>query len=286
MLAADRGPGHLRRCRHGHPARSAAAPRRRAGRPRRRARVADPARRLRHADQPAALPAGARACLPRARFGLGGRTGPGHPVRVQGLHPRGRARPLPGASGSRSIVFDVELIYLARRRGYRIAIVPVHWTDRRGSRMRPRPGLALTRRLGPLPDPVPPPRRPSGAARPDARRLNVALVRAALPILAIGIFGLTTVAILATAHGTWGYDYQAYAQRRPAAPRRPAALRPECRCRRRVRDLPVSAAVRARLRAVRAAWRPGRAVGLDRVADRRAWSPRSRSCRCRHRFAG
>ncbi len=44
----------------------------------------------------------------------------------------------------RSIVFDVELIYLARRRGYRIAIVPVHWTDRRGSRMRPRPGLALT----------------------------------------------------------------------------------------------------------------------------------------------
>ena len=44
----------------------------------------------------------------------------------------------------RSIVFDVELIYLARRRGYRLAVVPVHWNDRRGSRMRPRPGLALT----------------------------------------------------------------------------------------------------------------------------------------------
>lgn len=43
----------------------------------------------------------------------------------------------------RSIVFDVELIYLARRRGYGIAIVPVHWYDRRGSRMRARPGLAL-----------------------------------------------------------------------------------------------------------------------------------------------
>jgi dolichyl-phosphate beta-glucosyltransferase len=42
-----------------------------------------------------------------------------------------------------SIVFDVELIYLARRRGYRLAIVPVRWNDRRGSRMRPRPGLAL-----------------------------------------------------------------------------------------------------------------------------------------------
>jgi dolichyl-phosphate beta-glucosyltransferase len=42
-----------------------------------------------------------------------------------------------------SIVFDVELIYLARRRGYRLAIVPIHWYDRRGSRMRARPGLAL-----------------------------------------------------------------------------------------------------------------------------------------------
>lgn len=42
-----------------------------------------------------------------------------------------------------SIVFDVELIYLARRRGYRLAIVPVHWYDKRGSRMRARPGLAV-----------------------------------------------------------------------------------------------------------------------------------------------
>lgn len=42
-----------------------------------------------------------------------------------------------------SIVFDVELIYLARRRGYRLAIVPVRWYDRRGSRMRATPGLAL-----------------------------------------------------------------------------------------------------------------------------------------------
>ena len=42
-----------------------------------------------------------------------------------------------------SIVFDVELIYLARQRGYRMAIVPIRWSDRRGSRMRARPGLAL-----------------------------------------------------------------------------------------------------------------------------------------------
>ncbi len=42
-----------------------------------------------------------------------------------------------------SIVFDVEVISLARRRGYRMAIVPIRWADRRGSRMHARPGLAL-----------------------------------------------------------------------------------------------------------------------------------------------
>jgi len=41
-----------------------------------------------------------------------------------------------------SIVFDVELIYLARRRRYRIAVRPVRWADRRGSRMRASAGLA------------------------------------------------------------------------------------------------------------------------------------------------
>ncbi|HEY7131767.1 MAG TPA: hypothetical protein VH440_05915, partial [Candidatus Limnocylindrales bacterium] len=41
-----------------------------------------------------------------------------------------------------SIVFDVEVIYLARRRGYGMAIVPITWADRRGSRMRARPSLA------------------------------------------------------------------------------------------------------------------------------------------------
>jgi glycosyltransferase involved in cell wall biosynthesis len=42
-----------------------------------------------------------------------------------------------------SIVFDVELIFIARRRGYRFAVVPIRWADRRGSRMRARPSLAL-----------------------------------------------------------------------------------------------------------------------------------------------
>lgn len=42
-----------------------------------------------------------------------------------------------------SIVFDAEIIHLARRRGYSVAIVPVQWSDKRGSRMRVRPWLAL-----------------------------------------------------------------------------------------------------------------------------------------------
>jgi dolichyl-phosphate beta-glucosyltransferase len=42
-----------------------------------------------------------------------------------------------------SIVFDVELIYLARKLGYRIAIVPIRWSDVRGSRMRASARLAL-----------------------------------------------------------------------------------------------------------------------------------------------
>jgi dolichyl-phosphate beta-glucosyltransferase len=42
-----------------------------------------------------------------------------------------------------SIVFDVELIFLARKRGYKMAVVPIRWSDRRGSRMKAQPGLAL-----------------------------------------------------------------------------------------------------------------------------------------------
>lgn len=56
---------------------------------------------------------------------------------------RAAARDLFAQQRVLSIVFDVELIYLARRRGYQIAIVPIKWADRRGSRMRPRLGLAL-----------------------------------------------------------------------------------------------------------------------------------------------
>jgi dolichyl-phosphate beta-glucosyltransferase len=56
---------------------------------------------------------------------------------------REAAQDLFGRQRITSIVFDVELIYLARRRGYRLAIVPIIWFDKRGSRMRARPALAV-----------------------------------------------------------------------------------------------------------------------------------------------
>ena len=56
---------------------------------------------------------------------------------------RDAARDLFGRLRITSIVFDVDLIFLARQRGYRMAVVPVVWADRRGSRMHARPSLAL-----------------------------------------------------------------------------------------------------------------------------------------------
>ena len=44
-----------------------------------------------------------------------------------------------------SIVFDVEVIYLVRKRGYSHYVVPIRWADRRGSRMHP--GLRLAIRV-------------------------------------------------------------------------------------------------------------------------------------------
>ena len=59
-------------------------------------------------------------------------------MRLQGVH-RAAAHDLFARQQVTSIVFDVELIYMARRRGYRIAVVPIRWEDRRGSRMRASP---------------------------------------------------------------------------------------------------------------------------------------------------
>jgi dolichyl-phosphate beta-glucosyltransferase len=42
--------------------------------------------------------------------------------------------------------FDVEVLHMARRRGYRIAEVPVNWTHQPGSKVRVvRDGLVMTR---------------------------------------------------------------------------------------------------------------------------------------------
>jgi dolichyl-phosphate beta-glucosyltransferase len=44
--------------------------------------------------------------------------------------------------------FDLELLYIARRRGYRIAEVPINWTDQPGSKVRVvRDGLAMLREM-------------------------------------------------------------------------------------------------------------------------------------------
>ena len=56
---------------------------------------------------------------------------------------RATARDLFARQRITSIVFDVELIYLARKLRYRHAVVPIRWYDKRGSRMRASARLAL-----------------------------------------------------------------------------------------------------------------------------------------------
>ncbi len=53
------------------------------------------------------------------------------------------ARSLFAAIKLPSIVFDVELLHLAQKRGYRVVEVPVRWTNAGGSRMRVTPGHAV-----------------------------------------------------------------------------------------------------------------------------------------------
>ena len=78
------------------------AARRRARDARRRARQPDPAGRLGHAQEPALVSADAGQGVPPARLGLGRRPGPGHPVRLQGLHAGRPPRTCSRASRSRA----------------------------------------------------------------------------------------------------------------------------------------------------------------------------------------
>ncbi len=56
---------------------------------------------------------------------------------------RDAAHDLFGRQRIGSIVFDAEIIHLGRKRGYSMSIVPVQWSDKRGSRMRVSPLLGL-----------------------------------------------------------------------------------------------------------------------------------------------
>ena len=123
-----------------------------------------------------------------------------------------------------SIVFDVELIYLVRRRGYSL--------QRRAHplggppRLAHAPGAAARhpRGVGPVPDPAPPPGRAPGGPRDDrgSRGLRWVSGRSpglgrspagrcrCLPIVALLVIGLTAGATLAVAGDTLGYDFLAY----------------------------------------------------------------------------
>ena len=59
-----------------------------------------------------------------------------HPVRLQGLPAGGRRGPSSPGSGRPGFAFDVEVLVLCRELGYRVAQIPVVWSDVRPSRVR------------------------------------------------------------------------------------------------------------------------------------------------------
>lgn len=64
------------------------------------------------------------------------------------LFERSVARDLFSVSTINGYGFDLELLFVAQQRGYRIAEVPVNWTDQPGSKMRLfRDGIAIAREL-------------------------------------------------------------------------------------------------------------------------------------------
>lgn len=70
-----------------------------------------------------------------------------HAMRIQAVPPSGGSRPLWGLLID-GYGFDLELLYVAQQRGYRIAEIPVNWSHQHGSRFRVvRDGLAMLREL-------------------------------------------------------------------------------------------------------------------------------------------
>ena len=126
---------------------------------------------------------------------------------------RQAAHDLFGRQRITSIVFDVELIYLARRR-YRLAIVPIRWFDKRGSRMRARPGLAVQVAWDLFRIPLIHRRSGQGIGSqgvmdvPALTRLGRARCRSSPS----SPFVLGTGSALAVAGDTLGFDFRAYHQ--------------------------------------------------------------------------
>ena len=276
MLAAT-ATCRLHRRRHGDATRSAAA----AGRPpwpittSPSARGSSPTAPTCAPPSPAIVGCSARSsiCLHRSGSSVRSRT----PSAGSRDSRRAAARDLFARQQITSIVFDVELIYLARRRGYRIAIVPIRWYDKRGSRMRASAGLALrvawdlfriplihrARRRA---------RRPADLMQPRLARAAVAL---ALPVVASSARSSLALAVSSAVAGeTLGYDFRAYDG--AAAPdrcrRSRSTTRPSRRTRRAVRGS-TSTRRRSPSRSSRSrSCRQTRPRGLDRPAGRRSWS--------------
>ena len=124
-------------------------------------RLADPARRLGHARVAAGWRRLAGQDVPRCSRRCGS-SGPVQDTQCgfKGFR-REVARDVFARQKITSIVFDVEVIYLVRRRGYRHAVVP----DPLGRPARladaARPAARAAGRLGPVPDPADPPRCPA-----------------------------------------------------------------------------------------------------------------------------
>ncbi len=115
-----------------------------------------------------------------------------------------------------SIVFDVEIIYLVRARGYRFAdrahplVRQARLAHARAARSGPAGGL------GPVPHPAAAPRQRarqgSGTVLMDVAGRWSGLARAALPIVALLSFAGGVGLTIAAAGDTLGYDFLAYHQ--------------------------------------------------------------------------
>ena len=137
-------------------------------------------------------------------------------MRVQGLHPGGRPRPRSRRQRVTSIVFDVELIYLARRRGYRDRDRPdplvrqarlADARERRAWRCASRGTCCRSRSSTGGAVGAPP------NARDRPRRAATGSARAALPIVADPRPSPCGLAVeLAVAGDTLGFDFLAYHQ--------------------------------------------------------------------------